>query len=295
MARVSVLIPARNERFLGATVRDVLSKATGDIEVLAILDGYWPDPPLPADKRLRILHRGQAQGMRPGLNAAAAIATGDYLLKCDAHVMWQPGFDDVLVSDYHDDAWVLVPRRDRLDAEHWCKQETGKAPIDAHYLSYPFERPGDPSCGLHGTVWTARAKARRDILLDEEMSSQGSAWFMSRRQWDRVGPLDVAAYGSFVQEFQEVGLKTWLGGGQVMVTKRTTYYHLHKGKTYGRGYFISSQEMAAGIAFATRYWMRDQWPARVHDLRWLVERFAPVPGWPADLDAAFAHAREVLA
>ncbi len=30
-------------------------------------------------------------------------------------------------------------------------------------------------------------------------------------------------------------MRTWLGGDQVKVNKRTFYAHLRKGKTYGRG------------------------------------------------------------
>src|SRR4051812_8750028 len=99
--RVSIVIPSRNERFLVPTVRDLLTHAAGAVEIIVIADGYWPDPPLPSDPRLRILHRGQAMGMRAGINAAVAMARGKYLLKCDAHTAWPLGYDDVLVRDYH--------------------------------------------------------------------------------------------------------------------------------------------------------------------------------------------------
>lgn len=288
MARVSVIIPSRTERFLPQTVADVLAKARGDLEVIVVLDGYWPTPPLPEDRRLRLLHRGQAQGMRPGINHAARIATGDYLLKCDAHVMFAEGFDVTLTAHHHEQNWVVVPRRYALDPEAWAIDSSNpKYPVDAHYLSYPTGQPGDASYGLHGTAWTARRDARRDVLIDDEMSSQGSCWFMHRSHWPRVGELDSARYGNFVHEFQEVGLKTWLGGGAVKVNKHTWYAHLYKGKRYGRGYVLGPSGHKEGVAFCTRFWLGDAWPARVRSLRWLVEHFAPVPTWPADLDQAF--------
>ncbi len=286
--RVSIIVPSRNERFLPETVRDVLAKAQGDVEVLVVLDGYWPKPALPDDPRLIQIHRGVALGMRPAINDAAAAATGSYLLKLDAHCMVEDGFDVILKADCDRD-WVVVPRRYRLDPIAWTWQDVGKPPIDYHYLSYPFERVGDSSCGLHGTVWEQRAKARADVLLDDEMSSQGSCWFMHRDHWNRIAPLDIANYGNFIQEFQEIGLKTWLGGGQVKVNKRTWYAHLHKGKTYGRGYPMLGFNHERGRDFCTDYWMHDRWPQRVHDLRWLIEKFAPVPSWPADLDQVFAR------
>lgn len=60
MAKVSILIPSRNERFLPQTVDDIFAKAAGDIEVVAVLDGYWPDPILKDRPNLILVHRGQA-------------------------------------------------------------------------------------------------------------------------------------------------------------------------------------------------------------------------------------------
>lgn len=74
MSKLSVIIPSRNEIFLKKTVEDLLSKAEGEIEVIAVLDGYWPTPPLNDDNRLIILHRGDAMGMRAAINGVAAIA-----------------------------------------------------------------------------------------------------------------------------------------------------------------------------------------------------------------------------
>lgn len=283
---ISLIIPSRNEKFLLPTVQDVLAKSRGEIEIIVVLEGYWTV--LPNDPRVRIIHHGQPLGMRPAINHAVRIARGEHLMKLDAHCMVEEGFDHILLRHYLEDNWVVVPRRDRLDPEKWCKSEDSRPSIDAHYLSYPYERPGDPSCGLHGTEWKERGIARKDVLLDEEMSSQGSCWFMSRRQWDRIGELDSEHYGSFIQEFQEVGLKTWLGGGKVMINKHTTYYHLYKGKRYGRGYSMAGLNHEAGRDYCTQFWMTDQpFSGRVYPLRWLIERFAPVPTWPVDLDEAF--------
>ena len=94
MTKVSVIIPSRNEQFMPQTVEDILAKATGDIEVIVILDGYWPDPILPDHQNLILVHHGKPKGMRASINAGAAVATGDYLMKCDAHCMFGEGFDE---------------------------------------------------------------------------------------------------------------------------------------------------------------------------------------------------------
>lgn len=290
MARVSVIIPARNELFLPQTIADIFNKATSDIEIIAVMDGYWHDP-IPEHKNLKIVHPSSPRGMRWAINSAAAVATGDYLLKCDAHCMFAEGFDEVLKADCDKD-WVVIPRRYSLDAENWCINENGKPPRDYHYLCYPSPDK-DHDVGMHGVEWWGRGKARSDPQydIDINMSFQGSCWFMTKYHFDNfLHGMSEEGYGSFTQEPQEVGLKTWLGGGQVMVNKKTWYAHLHKGKTYGRMWHMSRADDEAirrGHAWSARYWMTNSWKERVHDLEWLIEKFWEVPTWTPSVDEAF--------
>ena len=260
-------------------------KATGEIELLAVLDGYWPDPyDLPDDPRLIILHHGEPKGMRACINAAANIAKGEYLMKADAHCMFAEGFDETLKADL-DDNWISIPRRHRLDAENWILQDVGnKPPIDYHYLSCPITNKDGYS--MHGAIWPERTRERMnnpEYDIDDTMSFQGSFWCMKTKHFvDFIGGMSEVGYGTFSQEPQEIGNKTWLGGGRIIVNKKTWYAHLHKGKRYGRGYFISKREVSDGHLYSAKYWMNNCWSGRVHDIEWLVDKFSPVPTWPED-------------
>jgi len=284
MAKVSVLIPSRNERFLAQTVDDVLTKAAGDVECIVCLDGYWPEPPLPNYDNLVIIHRGQAQGMRPAINAAAAIAKGDYLMKCDAHCMFDEGFDEILKADCEDD-WIVIPRRKRLDAENWCIQDVGKPDVDYNYLSFP-DNPADfGGPGLNGRIWTQRALERTDPKydIDEELSFQGSCWWMKRDYFYYLELMDDENWGPFWNEAQELGFKAFLSGGKVMRNKKTFYCHLHKGKRYGRGYRMDNRWAKQGATYANRWLHEDKmWHKQKYPLSWLIERFMPMPHWPGD-------------
>lgn len=289
MSKLSVIIPSRDEIFLAETVRDLLNKATGDVEVIPVLDGYEHIPPKfrpldYSDKRLRVVSFGGVHGMRASINAGARVATGDYLMKCDAHCMFAEGYDEVLKADCDGD-WVVIPRRYSLDAENW-KIDTGnrKPPRDYHYLCYPhWDKPHD--AGMHGVEWPQRGAKRSDPKydIDNNMSFQGSCWFM-HRWWftDFLGGMSEVGYGTFTQEPQEVGLKTWLGGGRLVVNKKTWYAHLHKGKTYGRMWRLGrtdQEQIVAGHAWSARHWMTNAWEGRVHDLEWLIDKFWPIPTW----------------
>src|SRR3990172_3969603 len=133
---VSVIIPSRNEPFLQQTIQSLLDNATGEIEIIAVLDGYWPNPQLINDSRLILIHTGKVKGMRGVINAGVAVAHGEYILKCDAHCMFDKAYDSVLSSDCENN-WIVVPRRYRLDPYEWKLQDVKKPPVDYEYLTYP--------------------------------------------------------------------------------------------------------------------------------------------------------------
>lgn len=287
MTKISIIIPARNEKFLGATVDDLVKNAGGDVEVIAVLDGYWPDPPLSDHKNLKIIHRTTPKGMRNAINSAAAIASGDYLMKCDAHCAFGENYDEILKADCDKD-WVVIPSRYSLAYDYWGIADNGKARVDYHFLSCPWTNPDGFS--MHGAVWNDRARKRLDILIDEEMSFQGSCWFMHRDHFFKfLEGMSEEGYGSFTQEPQEIGMKTWLGGGKIMVNKKTWYAHLHKGKVWGRGYALPRGETASGHEYSAKFWTTNQWAKRVHDYDWLIDKFSPVPTWPSNWKEQFGY------
>lgn len=289
---LSVIIPARNEIFLNKTIQDLLEKSRGEIEVIAVLDGYWPQenirefwstPAIIEDPRVIYLHKGKAMGMRQAINSAASIAKGKYLMKVDAHCMFAEGYDEVLTKDC-DENWVVIPSRYSLDPEHWAIEDNGKPRRDYHYLCYPDPNK-EHDHGMHGVEWWSRGKERLDPKydIDETMSFQGSCWLMHKRWFtDFLKGMNEEGYGSFSQEPQETGNKTWLGGGKVMTNKKTWYAHLHKGSRYGRMYSISQSGIIEGHLYSAKFWMNNEWKDRIHDIDWLIERFWPVPTWPED-------------
>jgi len=269
MPVISVIIPSRNEPYLEKTIQDILKKAKGEIEVIAVLDGYWEKAEnIVNDKRVIYLHYSTPKGMRNGINNAVEIAKGEFILKCDAHVMFAPGFDTQLVAD-HQPYWVVVPRRFALDPVKWEIIPNSKYPIDYMYLD----------SNLHGVEWREK-NTITDTLpkIDELMSSQGSCWFMTKAYFKMLRLLDEEKYGIFWNEFQEVGLKTWTYQGKVMVNKNTWYAHWHK--TESRGYNLDRLDHDKAIVQVEKWKTNMAWlEQQRHPLSWLIKRFWPVPTW----------------
>jgi len=291
---VSAIIPSRSDQWLQKTVDDLLDKAEGEVEVIVVYDGRWADPILRDDPRLVQIHHGMLQdnlGMRPSINAGVRVARGDYLLIIDEQCGVDQGYDLKLIADC-EDSWVVVPRRYRLEPESWGLttdvEGDKRPPIDYMYIEYPYVKPFDKTQGLHGAEWRQRYYDRKNIEIDDTPTMQGSCYFMKRSWWDKIiGELDSTFYGPFTMEAQEVGLKTWLSGGRVVVNKKTWYSHWHKGKK-GKGYGFSTEQyrrhqegMEKGRLYAIEYWLNTK--DFKYDWDWFVtEKFPDMPGWTPD-------------
>ncbi|MCX6702768.1 MAG: glycosyltransferase [Candidatus Wolfebacteria bacterium] len=115
---LSIIIPSYKDSFLQKTINSLLENAEEEIEIIAVLDGYWPNPQIEDHPKLRILHLGKNRGMRGAINAGVAISRGGHIMKCDAHCMFGKGFDRLLLERFKDN-WVVTPRLYRLDTEKW--------------------------------------------------------------------------------------------------------------------------------------------------------------------------------
>lgn len=297
MIKTSIVIPSRNEGFLVKTVNDILAKHGDNIVIIVVLEGYW-EHDLPNDKRVIHIHHGEPLGMRQSINDAVAISRGEYILKIDGHCMVDERMCDILAEDCGDTD-ILVPRRKRLDPENWTFTDTHKIDVDYEYLAAPTNPNDWGGKGLNGKVWDERTKERKHILVDENMSLQGSGWFMKRSYFDFLELMDHKEYGPFWNEGQELGLKAWLSGGRLLTCKRTFYAHLHKGKKYGRGYKLTEHALIKGRN-KTIQWFAFQkaWHKQKYPLEWLIERFKPVPTWhdpkTGQLLVSFDQLREEL-
>lgn len=275
--RLTVVIPSSEDRWLAQTINDVFAKAAGPVEVVAVINGYTPTRPLPERAGLTYLVEPRAS-MRGALNAARPFVHGDYYMKTDEHCLFGEGFDEVLKADCPDNA-MLIPRRYSLDPEAWAIEPNPKGPRDYHSLSCPvWSLRERDDYSLQGMEWPQRTRDRLvGYDVDETMSLQGSCYVMTREHYYRLGPLSEVGYGSFAQEPQELGLKTQLGGGRLLTTKRTYYCHLHKGSRWGRGYRPNRREIAAGHEYSAWYWMSKP------GMKAFIEKWLPVPTWPSDV------------
>ena len=255
------------------TIDDLCAKARGDVEIIAVLDGYWPER-ISDDKRVHYLHWTKGRGMRAALNAGVELARGDFVMKLDAHCMVSEGFDVVLAETCQEN-WVCVPQRHRLDPENWCINDNGRPPINYLYIDLSND-------GLNGKYWRKKCADRSldAVRVDDIIICQGSCYFMRKAHWQRLGLLDEANYGTFRKDPQEVFFKTWTSGGRCVRVKDAWYAHLHKGRKYGRMYHLDKTDYHKGDEYVKAWWTDSAWDERqTIPLGKVFARFPDMPGW----------------
>lgn len=136
MPDLSIIIPSRNEMFLARTIQDILQHMEGDTEIIAVLDGAWADPRIPDHPRVRLTHSATVIGQRAATNLGARMSSARYVMKCDAHVSFDQGFDVKLMAADEEIGrpdLTQIPAQFNLHVFNWkcndCGHETYQGPL----------------------------------------------------------------------------------------------------------------------------------------------------------------------
>jgi len=230
--RLSVVIPSYKDKLLHKTIDDLLehSELGDELEIIPVLDGYWPEQPIKDDKRIRIVHLGANVGMRRAINAGVRVSRGEFIMRADEHQSFGQGYDRILTETCESN-WIVTPRRYALDPIKW---EIMKEIPPVDYMKLKIQ-----NCG-NGVRKFAGVEAPGDDsqLIQESQAMQGSCWVMPKSLWDNViGELQNEGYGPHYQDSHEMVFKVWKAGGNLMVNKNTWHAHKHRGfpRTHSNG------------------------------------------------------------
>ena len=244
---ISVIIPSYKDPLLHKTIDSLLENAKGEIEVIAVLDGYWPETKIKEDPRVRIVHLGANRGMRGAINAGVAIARGEYIMRTDEHCSFDKGFDVTLTSTFEDN-WIATPRRYFLDPVKWERMDM--PPVDFMRLKIVGTGGGRKFSGVD-------AHGNNSLAIEESFAMQGSCWIMKKKWWEEViGELQTEGYGPLIQDSHEMVFKTWKAGGKLMVNKNTWHAHKHRDfkRTHNNGTQENPANCEAGYKYALDVW-----------------------------------------
>lgn len=309
MNDLSIIIPARNEIWLAKTIEDILEHIEADTDIIAVLDGEWADPPIDMHDRVNVIFVSESVGQREAANIGVRMSKAKYVMKVDAHCSFDQGFDRKMLEAYKkvDDNVTMVPVMRNLWAFDWKCYHCG-------WKKYQGPTPEVcPDCGKSDKirrkiVWKGKEapqsksysfdsephfqyfnkykkreeyqKMKKELGLTESMSLQGSCFMATREKYWELKLCDEKL-GNWGNQGIEVALKTWLSGGRVLVNHSTWYAHLFRtqGGDFGFPYSNPGSAVRKTKNNVKNLFWNNEWDKQVYSVKWLVEKFSPVPGW----------------
>ena len=283
MAKVSVIIAGRTEQYFQRTVEAVLEAATGDVEVIAVVDGDEAEPKVHSDDpRVKIIRLEKSIGQRAAYNLGVRESSGKYVMKIDAHCMLGKGFDEILQS-HCPPKTVVLPEMRRLDPRAWKDKERGKT----LFMFFGLD--------LYCHFWPEyRKRPESQDEYPEVMTGQGSCWFTTREWNDYIGLLDEGV-GSWGNVGIEISLRTWLCGGSQIVNPKTWQAHWFRRDDGGFTYPMDGRAVAKAHNYTwENYYFKDNaFPNQCRPFSWLIKKFNP-PGWDVYLADEYKPPRVIV-
>lgn len=222
MADLSIIIPARNEKYLQKTVEDILEHIEGDTEVLVGLDGGVDSDFATRENNVLFFCKQESIGQRAMQNFLVAQSEAKYIMKVDAHCSFSQGFDRKMMEAM-DDKTIMSPYMMRLDAENWTIMPQNPTSM------YVFDTD---------LVMQHWREGQNEELINETMVPVGAAFMVSRENYWKWNLCDESL-GSWGGQNTELGIKAYLNGGRCVTNKNVYFGHMFREKKedfpYDRG------------------------------------------------------------
>ena len=312
-------MPSRNEMFVSNTVRNILENIEADTDIIVTLDGAWDHPKIDPHERVSVIYVPEAIGQRAATNIAARLSDAKYVMKFDAHVAVDKGFDRKMIEAFEKvgDNVTLCPIMRNLWAFDWkcyhCgfKSYQGPTPTECGGCKNPKFRRKIMWIGKHNPQSTSYCfdsgkmaevgaekadphfqyneawKHREPYISDrdktrftETMSLQGSAFMLTRENYWKWEVSDERL-GNWGNQGIEVACATWLSGGRCLVYHDTWYAHLFRtqGGNFSFPWQCSGREAKKTKENVKNKFWYGRHPEQIRPVSWLVSKFWPVSGW----------------
>jgi len=257
----SVIIASANDPCLNETIDNLFANATGKIEVIVVLDGWY----VKVDSRARVVMNGEHLGKKVSCNRGAEVAIGEYLLIVDAHCTMSYGWDTILKCTC-DDRTLVATAIKPLDPDKLPNLEIKKSAEDSIGYCHVYLNKD-----LH-EKWDTTKKPTKPV--EELMALTGCGWMIRSDYYHKLGGYNERL-GPYGRDGPGWALNVWLNKdypGKLLLRSDVVCGHM----------FGTNQDdklYPAKVIGQREYYkiMMDTYGEE--RINWLVNRFAPVPSW----------------
>jgi hypothetical protein len=253
--KLSVIVPSWKDPILHKTIDDLINKSgLGDaLEIIPVLDGYWPTTPIKNDDRIKVVHKGNNTGMREAINAGVRVARGEFIMRLDEHCCFGDRYDLIMTSQCLPNQ-MMTATRYYLDPNEWKVMDIEPV-YHEKFVIQKINDKGDRK--FAGVRWRERDEQLKEVPITETMAMQGSMWITPRKWFLEVfGELQTEGYGALIQDSVEATMKTWKAGGQLVLNKNTWFAHKHRSfpRTHNNGTKDTPANCDQGYAYSLSVW-----------------------------------------
>lgn len=265
---ISVIIPAyKEEPFLERTIQNIYDTATGEIEIIVVLNGYLQPVPMGPT----VIALPENMGERVAMNEAARAAHGDYLFRIDAHCDFSPdGWDELMLEVLKEKpkavcVGVITAIYHHTAAERENARDNGSRPIDPLRDWTRLSGHWYGLCKLMPNMEAKWYKPNHHLDLPKvvpNMGATGCGMLISKEFYWEIGGADesLGKMGAIGEEF---AIKAWLFGEGVYTRTDVTVGHI-----FGTGGYDTSGVNKALEALKARYGDRcDEIAAHFPDMK----------------------------
>ena len=214
MSDFSIIITALNEKYTDNTIDSIIENTRGSLKEIIIIDDC-SDEPIVNNKASKVIRNRERLGLIKSRNIATQLASSDYVVSVDPHIMFIKGWDVELIKRVENNyKCISTPWTFCLDPERWEIIEN--RPIGKKTV----------------WGWGLDFKWKRDISMSREIYSPsvaGHCFAYSKRWWEESGGFDNE-FKIWGGENIEFSLKTWLAGGEVISCGDSKVAHWFKEK-----------------------------------------------------------------
>lgn len=218
--KLSIIITTLKDPHLTSTIRSIRETAGDEPEIIVVSDGF----PLPVEKDLfgnnvKPIINSERIGVGPSRTLGALHAQGDYILICDSHMRFLPGWYDTALPQLHPDVLFCATCLG-LDSEAMDpRKPKGK------YCGATIQLFGqDPNAPAKNRVLESTWNKIEPEPGAEICAPMGAAYFWGRETFLSLNPLEhLKTWGS---DETAMAIKAWLCGRSVRLMRDVSIGHI---------------------------------------------------------------------